>query len=338
MQGRSSLIEMLGYCRPQGSNAQKVFCDKYLRPVFGTPDKAGNYIRKVGDNPNICFTAHHDTVHSQSGQQVVQVIGDIVSLPHKSKSSCLGADCTTGIWLILGMIEAGVEGVYVVHASEEIGCLGSQYIVQREAKWLKGLDAVISFDRYGKDSIITHQMGSRTASDEFARSLSEALNLPNLQPDPTGSYTDSNEYIEVVGECSNISVGYYSQHTTRETQDLKFAEILLERLIDARWDQLVFSRQPGEYDWRDDYYSYDRYANYGTSYTPTNNYTLYPNDAESSEEEISIRFMSYVAEKYPEKIAELLIKEWGFTAEALLDELGFAYDNDLVDEYLRYYG
>ena len=53
-------------------------------------------------------------------------------------SSCLGADCTTGIWLIMNMIEAKViEGVYVIHAAEEVGCKGSRALVADDPEWLR---------------------------------------------------------------------------------------------------------------------------------------------------------------------------------------------------------
>jgi hypothetical protein len=55
------LIEMLAYKRPQGSDTQKDFCIKYLHPVFGKPDRDGNYIKSIGTKPNVAFTAHHDT-------------------------------------------------------------------------------------------------------------------------------------------------------------------------------------------------------------------------------------------------------------------------------------
>ena len=58
-----SLIEMLRYKRPEGSVTQREFCKRFLEPTFGRPDKHGNYIHIVGDKPNLCFTAHHDTVH-----------------------------------------------------------------------------------------------------------------------------------------------------------------------------------------------------------------------------------------------------------------------------------
>ena len=62
-----SLVEMLRYKRPEGSATQRAFCKRFLEPTFGKPDQFGNYIKIIGDEPNLCFTAHHDTVHKDDG-------------------------------------------------------------------------------------------------------------------------------------------------------------------------------------------------------------------------------------------------------------------------------
>ena len=226
---------------------------------MGKPDGDGNYIKVIGKNPKVCFAAHHDTVHREDGMQRVEVFNDAVSLVPDSGSSCLGADCTTGIWLILEMIDAGIEGIYVIHSGEEIGCVGSKALVRRSPKWLRKISSVISFDRRGYDSIVTHQMGYRTCSDAFANSLGDILGLA-MEPDPTGSYTDSNEYASRVSECTNISVGYFNQHTKNETQDLAFASRLRDALIAADWSKLVFERDPNvtDYHYGDDWRLYFR--------------------------------------------------------------------------------
>lgn len=246
------LIEMLQWKRPGSSDfATKMFADKYLRPVFGAPDDFGNFVHIIKDGdvePDLCFTAHYDTVHSNGGFQDVEIIKDVVSVPD---SDCLGADCTTGIYLILEMIDAGIPGVYVIHADEESGCKGSRALVASEPDWLFNLNAVISFDRYGDTSVVTHQMGARTASDNFARSFASALDLPTLTPDSSGVYTDSNEYADVVPECTNISVGYYNQHTSRETQDLVFLEQLRLSLLNADWSKIVIERDPSITEFKD---------------------------------------------------------------------------------------
>jgi hypothetical protein len=312
-----SLIEMLRYKRPEGSQTQKDFCRRFLEPTFGLPDTHGNYILSVGDNPNLCFTAHHDTVHRLEGMQNVLVVNDIVSVADATTSSCLGADCTTGIWLIMNMIEAEVNGVYVIHAAEEVGCKGSRALVADDPEWLRHMDAVISFDRFGDTSIITHQMGMRTASDTFAKSFADALDMPQLTGDTGGSYTDSNEYVNVVSECTNISVGYYGQHTVKETQDLDYAEFLADSLIHADWSKLVFERDPAVIE--------DTWSSWGTRST------------EGADED-NIEALKILIADHPEKIAKLL-DDWGIKYYSLMEEADIQdskYYGDYLDTYDNY--
>lgn len=255
------LLKLLSYKRPEGTMTQRIFCERFLQPVMGQPDPDGNYVHVVynadGSAPNLCFTAHHDTVHKTEGLQKV-LYDTHLNVAYVEHGECLGADCTTGIWLILKMIEASVPGIYVIHAGEEIGCVGSSALVKNMPSWLFNTDAVISFDRYGTKSIITHQMGRRTASESFSESLADVLGTLTLSSDPDGSYTDSNEYIDVVGECTNLSVGYYNQHTKNEYQDIDYAIALKDALITADWSKLKFERLAGdiEYDsWWDDGYT-----------------------------------------------------------------------------------
>ena len=163
---------------------------------MGKPDAHGNYTLIIGDKPRVSFMAHHDTVHRVGGKQKLELTSDNLIF---SDANCLGADCTTGVWLITEMIKAKIEGVYVVHAGEEIGCKGSSALVKERPAWIKHVDAAISFDRKGMSSIITHQMGMRTASEAFSKSFAEAVNL-DMVSDDGGSYTDSNEYAYVISE------------------------------------------------------------------------------------------------------------------------------------------
>ena len=194
-------------------------------------------------------------------------------------TNCLGADCTSGVWLILEMIKAQVPGVYVIHNDEEIGRIGAEYIVKTftDTKkqvddlskfpiakfrpqglengwgglsfeermeilphyfWIDHVDIAMSFDRKDCSSVITRQRGSRTASDEFANDISKilspdlvALGYKPYVADPTGSFTDSASYDKVIKECTNLSIGYYSQHTDRESQDMTFIVALRDTLI-----------------------------------------------------------------------------------------------------------
>ena len=301
-----SLVEMLTYKRPVGSLTQKEFCQRFLKPHFGMPDIHGNYTLIIGDRPKVCFTAHHDTVHKTDGMQKIIIEDDIAKISIAGDSNCLGADCTTGIWLMLNMIEAKVEGIYVVHNAEESGCKGSRAMLSDYPLWLSHIDAVISFDRYGKKSIITHQMGVRTASNNFAHSLANILDLP-MDPDDSGSYTDSNEYANDISECTNLSVGYLNQHTKGETQDLEFADLLSERLVAADWSKLVIERDPNDFETLD-YASYYRSAyNY--------DYSGY-----QGKDVANIEALEFMLQEYGMEIAEYL-DSMGFYAESLCDEL-----------------
>lgn len=311
---------MLKYRRQQGSDTQKEFCVRFLHPVFGKPDKAGNYVKIIGNKPKLCFASHHDTVHREEGLQKIEVINDVISLAPNSGSSCLGADCTTGIWLQLEMIEAGIEGVYVVHSAEEVGCVGSRALIDRNPKWLKHVEAVISFDRKGDSEIITHQMSFRTASDAFAHSLADALGLP-LEPSPNGSYTDSNEYRSKVKECTNLAVGYYAQHTKNETQDLKYLMKLRDALLTADFSNLVFERDPNaiEYDTYDVWgYDYDRPFRSDFGVDPYSQY--YQEEAEEIE--------AVAVDGFYELVDMLL--DWFGSTDALIDELQkYGYKPDM---------
>lgn len=198
--------------------------------------------------------------------------------------NCLGADCTSGIWLILEMIQAQVPGIYVVHTDEEIGRKGAEAIVNEEANlakiimdsanfgeldikdkkgkvkyaqdqineldhddyvrlhpmswWMDYVRIAISFDRKDVDSIITHQSRQRCCSEEFSQQLSDILSpdlveagYKVLKSDDSGSFTDSYQYINNISECTNLSVGYASQHTASEWQDFTFLVTLRDALI-----------------------------------------------------------------------------------------------------------
>ena len=319
-----SLIEMLRYKRPQGTQTQDEFCERFLEPHFGLPDRHGNYILSIGETPTLCFASHHDTVHRTEGLQQLVVTSNVVSVADTSISSCLGADCTTGVWLMLGMIEAGIEGVYVVHAAEEVGCVGSSALVKDNPYWLTGIDAVISFDRYGDTSVITHQMGKRTASSEFATSFADAVDLPQLIADPNGSYTDSNEYADVVSECTNISVGYYGQHGVNETQDLEFADLLMYKLCAADWSKLVIARDPSLYESQyedDNYWS----RNWSRLYDEVSS----PDMSDDYDRESIISLI----ENNTCAVADMLIK-MGMTADLLAEEVGVD-DSRYINDYIN---
>jgi hypothetical protein len=57
-------------------------------------------------------------------------------------------------------------------------------------------------------------------------------------------YTDTAEFIEVIPECTNISVGYYSEHSDKESLDILHFQALADRVAKIDWDSLPTDRDP----------------------------------------------------------------------------------------------
>ena len=253
-QGKYNLIDlgkMLSYPRPAWSRMEDIFIRKYIDTIPKMRhDRFGNRSIRIGDSDTV-FASHTDTVHNNFSYKSTEK-----SKPRKlqvnikgkwatgTKKDILGADDTTGVWLMLNMIHDKKPGHYIFHRAEEIGRQGSKYIAENRPQTMKNIQRVISFDRKGYGDIITHQMGYRTASDKFAKSLAKKLG-GDFKPDPTGSYTDSASYTEIVPECTNVSIGYQNAHSHDERQNLRFARHLYEQVKDINFDKLPTERIPG---------------------------------------------------------------------------------------------
>jgi hypothetical protein len=250
------LFEMLTYMRPHNSEHELLWCEKYIVPVAPYQDAIGNYHRIIpnvdGTQPRVLFSAHTDTVHRDSGFQNLEYNAEINEL-RVQKSNCLGTDDATGVYLMLKMIEASVPGYYIFHRGEERGCIGSTWLATNTPEVLTGIDIAVAFDRKGVTDVITHQMTGKCASDKCATQLADQLNLHSggqlqMKPSPDGVYTDTAEYNHLVPECFNLAVGYYSQHTSNESQDLTFLDHFLKACLNTQWHELGVHRSVTEVD------------------------------------------------------------------------------------------
>lgn len=258
----STILQMFRYMRPMGSTTEQVFINQYLAPLGFKRDEFDNLVLTVGENAPFLFSCHMDTVHHREGLQSLSYNEEtgILSLSKRAKrsgSNCLGADDTAGIWLITEMVKARVPGTYVVHYGEECGCIGSSALAKGNSMWLSQFRFAMAFDRAYQDDIITHQMGKRTCSEAFARSLAKALG-GKYRPDSGGAYTDTNEYAHIIPECTNVSVGYSRQHTSDETQDVRFLIELRDKLTRLDFASLVIERDPTVSPWDDEEDEYFR--------------------------------------------------------------------------------
>jgi len=254
------LLVMLSYKRPKNSESELDFISNYILSLGAQTDQFNNYIVEVGDISNnpILFSSHTDTVHRTPGRQTV-MYGD--GYATSTSGECLGADCTSGVWLMRQMILANIPGVYIFHREEESGAHGSKSVAAHRAGWLRRFRATIAFDRRGYSDVISHQMGRRMASEKFCQSLGGILNAAHSNhwtfdyvPCPNGTFTDTANYEEEIGECTNLSIGYFNQHCPDERQDVYFITILKDALIQADWSKLVFEKAPNIFE------SYNHYT------------------------------------------------------------------------------
>lgn len=262
-----TLVTMMRYKRPAGSKTERTFIREFIKPFAPQMDKFGNYYVKVGKS-NILWSAHTDTVHEKKGLQIVgysKLELGVAQTDHTG-SHCLGADDTTGVWLMLEMIRANRPGLYVFHRQEESGCKGSKYLAEYEKARLKGIEFAIALDRKGTSDVITHQRGDRCCSEDFAKELGAILNRTGMdyKPDPTGSFTDTASYVDIIAECTNLSVGYMGAHGKMERQDLGHAFKLRDALIAFDGSSLKATRKPGDKERRVYTYTYSGRNEYDT--------------------------------------------------------------------------
>lgn len=236
-------------------NGYENIVEKFL-PAGWKRDSFNNYYYKIGESETM-FTSHLDTAdygkpttvkhifRENEGQIFVGTFGNYI----------LGADDKAGVAIMIKMIEKKVPGLYYFFIGEERGCKGSRPLnssirngEDKDNPLYKNIKRVISFDRKGYGSIISHQCGDRCCSEDFVNDLSEKLGKLGLKfgDDPGGSYTDSYSFIYTFPECTNLSVGYFNQHSSKEIQNLTYLKWLAEAFVKLDWESLVTAREPKE--------------------------------------------------------------------------------------------
>ena len=258
------IADILRYRRAPGTKSFNQFVARVLAPVFGPADQDGNFILQIGKAPKTCWMAHSDTVERLDGKVALHIDANLVIgvSPSDKTSSCLGADCGAGIWLILEMIKAKKPGLYVICAEEETGCHGARDLAAYSPDLFKGITSVISLDRHDKDGaqVITEMVCGPTCSDTYANALCDLL--PGYLPSKDGILTDSMEFIDLVPNVTNISVCYQGHHTPAETLDFAALKRLRDTLVTTRFDKLPTTPRPqkakgygrvlGDYSWMRD--------------------------------------------------------------------------------------
>jgi hypothetical protein len=211
----------------------------HLMPDGVSRDEHGNYVFDVGEHNGVMFSSHLDTAcqTTQKVNHLFMVDGRV----RTDGSTILGADCKTGVAMMLAMIKGEVPGHYVFHAGEECGGIGSHARAKSHADWYRdNIKQCIALDRKGYGSVITHQGGRETCSQEYAKGIITAFGYG--APDNGGTFTDSKSYAHLIPECTNLSVGYWAQHSMQEWQSIPYAHQLLALLLTTDFARLPVAR------------------------------------------------------------------------------------------------
>lgn len=300
MRIRRKFLQLTSYTYPYGKEG---FLKCYLPKGYKT-DQFGNFFIEIGQSTTM-FTCHLDTASfNQEKVKHVQTGNMITS----DGTTILGADDKAGMTILLYMIEKQIPGLYYFFLGEEVGCIGSGKLSGEweKTEFASRIKKVVSFDRRGTHSIITHQLGSRCCSEEFATELAIRLNTSGgglkMKLDDTGIFTDSAKFISIVPECTNISVGYYNEHTTRESQDIEFLQRLCKSVCQIDWETLPVVRNPedSDYDLLDEDDDFDDDTDVEEEFTSS--YFSYFKSGDKTKK-------YYIAKKKIEKEIHLL-KEW----------------------------
>jgi hypothetical protein len=265
-----TLARALSAKRPHNTVAVSDFTEwlfEALPPTlkgFTSVDGAGNlHIDNRVAGSRTLFIAHVDTVHKETGANKIRKTAST----WYADGAALGADDGAGVAMLMHMIHSGINGYYIFSQGEECGGIGAKFLEKNHAPLLAQFDRAIAFDRRGTDSIISHQGWGRCASDVFCQALADELNLhdENLMytPDDTGVYTDTAEFVDIIPECTNISVGYDHEHSQQETLNIHHYELLSQAVLAVQWDKLPTDRDPTVPEYKKTKYDTAWWTNYG---------------------------------------------------------------------------
>jgi len=265
-----TLARALSVKRPHNTPAVSDFTEWLFNALpaelksFTSVDGAGNlHIDNRIAGSKTLFIAHVDTVHKEVGANKIRK----TATHWYADGAPLGADDGAGVAMLMHLIHADVKGYYIFSQGEECGGIGAKHIATHHTDLLAQFDRAIAFDRRGIDSVISHQGMGRCASDVFCEALANDLNAFDdtlmYSPDDTGVYTDTAEFADIIPECTNISVGYYSEHGDQENLDIVHFEALSNAVLKVMWDSLPTDRDPTVPEYKTYKYNTGWWSNYG---------------------------------------------------------------------------
>ena len=245
MNFKDTFLELTEYTTPFKNESEfESFLMKRIEDL--KKDGIGNYHKIIGNSETL-FTCHLDN-YCKIKEKVNHIITD--NIIATDETTVLGGDNKAGVCVLLYLISKNVPGHYCFFIGEEPiisgGLYGSSLLAEHYTDVVNKYKRAIAFDRKQKGSIITRQSAQPCCSDEFANSLIKlfAEQGMEMEVDPTGYYTDTSSFMEIIPECTNISVGVWGEHTKKEFVDISYVEEIAIAASKIDWESLPSNREP----------------------------------------------------------------------------------------------
>ena len=212
-----------------------------------------NYII-VNKDAKIVLSSHLDIVHKIPPSKIKIYDNGII----KANNKILGGDDRNGVFIMLELIKSQIKDYcYIFFYNEEIGCKGSNHLVDKQIIDLNSYNCFIGLDRRGVNDLALYDFDNKELIKIFK-------NYGYVQAN--GSITD----VSVLSgnseiACINLSVGFFNEHTTNEYTYFPVIESTLNILQNSDLIEKLSSKQ-FKYEFTYTYYN-NFYSNYYKKFT-----------------------------------------------------------------------
>lgn len=203
---------MKNLCSMSPQNLLKIL-NNYLKSIYDEKDiiSTESYLFAKGKNP-LLLCAHVDTVFLYPP---IHIYTDKEAKVMWAPAG-LGADDRAGVYAIIQILESGFTPSVLFTTDEEIGCIGSQQLVQDFPKCpFNNITSIVQLDRQGYAEAVFYNCNNKIFEDWIC-----TFGFKKEK----GTFSD----ISVLCPCwgiagVNLSVGYYNEHS--QTEYLKWEQL-----------------------------------------------------------------------------------------------------------------
>lgn len=224
----------------------KLTCLKYLIAKNYEIQYGDGFVYGKGDIP-VMLVAHMDTVHTNIPYKIYyDKEEDIMWSPQG-----IGGDDRCGVYSIMEILKEYKPYVLFLE-DEEIGSIGANKAVKKIN--IPQINFIIELDRRGINDCVFYECGN-----EKFQNYIESFGFETK----IGSFTDIVTLSEAWQMASvNLSIGYFSEHTTNETISLNIMQMTIDKVKNILEDVKKHPDDFYEYDCVYPYYKYSTYDDY----------------------------------------------------------------------------